>query len=101
MPDKSVVEEVGDLFITDTSVTLKLMPSKKSGTRAIRWFSKGYVTNVRSAAKDIAYLVGKVQGRTRVVRGLTVMTDRGTVGTDLKKTGLHKAVEKAGFSVIG
>lgn len=87
------------MFVTERAVTVKLMPSKKSGSRPIRWFSGGHVTNVRSAAKDIAYLVGKLQGRLRVVRGLTVMTDQGLT-MDLDKTGLSAAVEKAGFSVI-
>lgn len=99
MPGKARVEEVGDLFVTERAVTVKLMPSKKSGSRMIRWFSGGQVTNVRVAAKDIAYLVGKLQGRSRVVRGLTVMTDQG-VAMDLDKTGLSAAVERAGFSVI-
>lgn len=99
MPGKSRVEEVGDLFVTERAVTVKLMPSKKSGSRPIRWFSGGQVSNVRIAAKDIAYLVGKLQGRSRVVRGLTVMTDQG-LSMDLDKTGLGAAVEKAGFSII-
>ncbi len=99
MPGKSKVEEVGDLFVTESAVTVKLLPSKKSGSRPIRWFSQGCVTNVRTAAKDIAYLVGKLQGRSRIVRGLTVMTDQGA-GTDLEKTGLTQAVQKAGFTVL-
>ena len=94
-----VQEEVGDLFVTETAVTVKLMPSKKSGTRPIRWFAGGRVINVRSAARDIAYLVGKLQGRSRVVRGLTVMTDLGLTA-DLDKTGLPQAIQKAGFSVL-
>ena len=96
-PKKQV--EVGDLFVTESAVTIKLLPSKKSGTRPIRWFLGGSVTNVHLAAKDIAFLVGKVQGRTRVVRALTVMTDRGA-GHDLEKTGLSRAIEKAGFEVL-
>ena len=99
MPGKYKTEEVGDLFVTETAVTVKLLPSKKSGTRAIRWFSKGCVTNVRSAAKDIAFLVGRLQGRSRVVRGLTVMTDRG-VSADIETTGLVEAIAKAGFEVL-
>lgn len=99
MPGNSRVEEVGDLFVTESTVTVKLLPSKKSGSRLIRWFSRGCVTNVRSAAKDIAYLVGRLQGRSRVVRGLTVMTDAGH-GVDLEKTRLAQAIEKAGFAVL-
>ena len=96
---KKVSEEVGDLFITETAITVKLLPSRKSGSRPIRWFEGGTVTNVRNAARDIAFLIGKVKGKTRVVRNLTVMTDRGR-GADLGKMGLVAAVEKAGFSVI-
>ena len=63
MLDKSGQEyEVGDLFVTETALTLKLMPSRKSGTVSIRWFAKDGVTNVRRAAKDIQVLVGKIQG---------------------------------------
>jgi hypothetical protein len=100
MPDTNSQEEVGDLFVTETALTLKLMPSRKSGTLPIGWFAGGGVTNVRRAAKDIQILVGKLQGKGRVVRSLTVMTDRG-LDTDLKKTRLREAVSKAGFSVIG
>lgn len=101
MPEKSKQEyEVGDLFVTETALTLKLMPSRKSGTVAIRWFAKeGGVTNVRRAAKDIQFLVGKIQGRRLAVRGLVVTTDQGR-DTDLIRTRLHEAVEKAGFEVI-
>lgn len=99
MIDKNSQEEVGDLFVTETSLTLKLLPSRKSGTIAIRWFAKdGGVTNVRMAAKDISTLVGKLKGRL-VVRNLTVTTDRG-LDTDLGKTRLREAVKKAGFLVI-
>lgn len=100
MPDKSSTEyEVGDLFVTETAITVKLMPSRKSGTHPIRWFAKqGGVTNVRAAAKDIQFLVGKI-GRKRVVRGLTVTTDLG-LDTDLKATRLTEAVKKAGFEVL-
>ncbi|MBI5630453.1 MAG: hypothetical protein HY921_06175 [Elusimicrobia bacterium] len=90
---------MGDLFVTESSVTVKLLPSKKSGSRLIRWFAQGQVTNVRSAAKDIAYLIGKLQGRSRVVRSLTVMTHMGA-GTDLVKTGLARAVAQAGFEIL-
>ena len=99
MPDKNPQVEVGDLFVTETSLTLKLMPSRKSGTLQIRWFGEGGVTNVRRAARDIQSLVGKLQGRGRVVRALTVVTDRG-LDTDLKKTRLSEAVKKAGFLVL-
>ncbi len=100
MPGKKIQEEVGDLFVTDQAVTVKLLPSKKSGTHKISWFSEGSVTNVKVAAKDIAFLVGKLQGKSRVVKRLTVMTDRGP-SHDLTKTGLHEAVAKAGFDVLG
>ena len=100
MPAKSKVqEEVGDLFVTEKAVTVKLMPSKKSGSRPIRWFSGGCVTNAKAAAKDIAYLVGKLQGRSRVVRSLTVMTDLGA-GYDLGKTGLIQVLQKAGYALL-
>ncbi len=99
MIDKNSQEEVGDLFVTETALTLKLMPSRKSATVAIRWFAKDGVTNVRTAAKDIQSLVGKLRGRGRVVRNLTVTTDRG-LDTDLGKTRLREAVKKAGFLVI-
>lgn len=99
MSDKNSQEEVGDLFVTETALTLKLMPSRKSATLQIRWFAKDGVTNVRTAAKDIQTLVGKLRGRGRVVRNLTVTTDRG-LDTDLGKTRLAEAVKKAGFLVI-
>jgi hypothetical protein len=103
MPEKLKQEqeyEVGDLFVTETALTLKLMPSRKSGTVPIRWFAKdGGVTNVRRAAKDIQYLVGKIQGRKILIRGLTVTTDMGR-DTDLVRTRLSEAVKKAGFEVI-
>lgn len=101
MSEKSKQEyEVGDLFVTETALTLKLMPSRKSGTVPIRWFAKdGGVTNVRRAAKDIQFLVGKIQGSKLAVRGLVVTTDQGR-DTDLVRTRLSEAVEKAGFEVI-
>ena len=99
MAAKPMPEEVGDLFVTDSSVTLKLLPSRKSGSHNIRWFSGGSVTNVKLAARDISCLVGRLKGRSRIVRGLTVATDRGG-GVDLQKTGLPKAVAKAGFSIL-
>jgi hypothetical protein len=103
MPDKPAQEqkyEIGDLFVTETALTLKLMPSRKSGTVPIRWFAKGGVTNVRRAAKDIQFLVGKIRGRKLQVRGLNVTTDKGR-DTDLVGTRLSEAVVKAGFRVIG
>lgn len=100
MPDKTAAQfEVGDLFVTEAAITLKLMPSRKSGTFPIRWFAKGGVTNVKLAAKDIQRIVGKIQGRGRVVRGLVVTTDQGR-DTDLVATRLEEAVRKAGFEVI-
>lgn len=97
--DKKQMEEVADLFVSENSVTVKLLPSKKQGSRPISWFNNGSVTNVKVAAKDIATLIGKLQGRSRVVKRLTVMTDRG-LQHDLSSTGLHEAVVKAGFDVI-
>ena len=99
MPEKSKMVEVGDLFVTETAITVKLLPSKKSGSRPIRWFEDGRVTNARNAAKDLKYLVGKLQGAKRVVRGLTVMTDRGA-SYDLTETGLHEVLELAGLEVL-
>jgi len=100
MPGKSKVqEEVGDLFVTESAITVKLLPSKKSGTQSISWFSDGRVTNAKTATKDLKVLIGKLQGAKRVVRGLTVMTDRGAA-YDLSKTGLAKVVEAAGLAVI-
>jgi ribosomal protein L21E len=101
MPEKAQQEyEVGDLFVTETALTLKLLPSRKTGTVSIRWFAKnGGVINVRAAAKDIQVLVGKIQGRKLMVRGLVVTTDQGR-DTDLVRTRLSEAVTKAGFKVI-
>ena len=100
MPEKSSQEyEVGDLFVTESALTLKLMPSRKSASLPISWFARGGVTNVRRAAKDIQYLVGKLKGRRLRVRGLNVTTERGR-DTDLISTRLVEAVAKAGFEVI-
>jgi hypothetical protein len=100
MPTKKEKQiEVGDLFVTESAVTIKLLPSKKSGSRPIRWFEDGAVTNIQLAAKDIAFLIGKVQGSNRLVKSLTVMTDKGA-GIDLESTGLHKAIAKAGFEIL-
>lgn len=99
MPVKKCSEEVGDLFVTETLLTIKLLPSKKEGTRQIRWFENGSVTNVQAAAKDIAALIGKVGGRRLTIRALTVMTEMG-ITHDIAKCGLHAAVKKAGFEVL-
>ena len=100
MSDMSKQEyEVGDLFVTETAITLKLMPSRKSGTVSIDWFDKDGVTNVKRAAKDIQVLVGKLQGKKIMLRGLVVTTDRG-LDTDLNGTRLSEAVEKAGFELL-
>ncbi|MDX6768263.1 MAG: hypothetical protein SF051_01915 [Elusimicrobiota bacterium] len=100
MSDKTKTEmEVGDLFVTESSLTLKLLPSRKSGSMQIRWFANGCVTNVKGAAKDIQVLVGKLKGKKRQVRALNVTTAQGR-DTDLVKTRLNEAVSKAGFEVI-
>ncbi|HAM34397.1 MAG TPA: hypothetical protein DEB40_08870 [Elusimicrobia bacterium] len=96
---KPKTQEVGDLFVSETELTIKLLPSRKSGTQRIRWFSGGCVKNLKLAAKDISCLVGRLQGRSRVIRGLTVMTDRGAA-CDLERTGVPRAVTKAGFEVL-
>lgn len=92
-------EEVGDLFVTESSMTVKLLPSKKTASRTIRWFVDGSVVDRRKAAKEIAALVTRLQGKNRVVRGLTLMTDRG-VEQDLEDTGLPEVVSKAGFEPL-
>ena len=92
-------EEVGDLFISENLMMLKLMPSNKSASLSIKWFYDGMVTNHQIAAKDIAALVERVRGKSRVVRGLTLMTDKG-LRFDVSKSGLDKAVQKAGFTLI-
>lgn len=99
MKKKKGNEEVGDLFVTGTSIMVKLLPSRKVGSKLIRWFNKGVVTNARSAAKDISTLIGKVRRKSSVVRGLTVMTDRG-LRFDLNESGLPEVVEKAGFEML-
>lgn len=96
---KKGIEEVGDLFVTETSILVKLLPSRKVGSKVIRWFSNGLVTNNRTAAKDISTLIGKVRRKSSVVRGLTVMTDRG-LRFDLGVSGLPEAVQKAGFEML-
>ena len=99
MKARRLQEEVGDLFVTDRLMTIKLMPSKKSASKAIGWFQSGSVTNHRRAAREIAALVERLRGKSRVVRGLTLMTDKG-VDTDLTETGLIEAVSRAGFEPI-
>ena len=96
---RTMSEEVGDLFVTETTLTVKLLPSKKSASRNIRWFAGGCVTDLRLAAKEISCLVGRVQGRGRVVRALTLATDRG-VSCDVEATRLPRAVQRAGFRVL-
>jgi len=77
-------------------LTIKLLPSRKSASRSIRWFASGQVIDHQSAARDIAAVVDRLQGRSRVVRGLTLTTDQGTQA-DLGSTGLHRAVKRAGL----
>ncbi|MFA6092403.1 MAG: hypothetical protein WCU88_07550 [Elusimicrobiota bacterium] len=96
---KSFQEEIGDLFVTESSLTVKLHPSRKTESRDIQWFSGGTVRDRRSAARDIQALVDGLSGKKRVVRGLTVMTDRGA-SFDVVGSGLAEAVEKAGYSVL-
>lgn len=99
MKKKKGNHEVGDLFVTETAIMVKLLPSRKVGSKQIRWFANGVVTNARSAAKDISNLIGKVRRKSSVVRGLTVMTNRG-LRFDLSESGLPEAVEKAGFEML-
>ncbi len=96
---RSKQEEVGDLFVTEYKMTVKLLPSKKTASRQIRWFVDGSVTDHPKAAKEIAALVSRLQGKRRVVRGLTLMTDKG-VEQDLTETGLMEAVSKAGYTPL-
>jgi len=56
--------EVGDLFVTEAAITVKLLPSKKSASKLIEWFIDGSVTNQRAAARDIASLVERCGGKT-------------------------------------
>ena len=92
-------EEVGDLFVTEFKMTVKLLPSKKTASRQIRWFVDGFVTDHQKAAKEIAALVSRLQGKSRVVHGLTLMTDKG-VEQNLSETGLLEAVSKAGYTPL-
>ena len=92
-------EEVGDLFVTERELLLKLLPSNKTATKRIRWFLNGAVTDHQEAVEDIAGLVARIKGKTRIVRGLTLMTHHGPA-FDLAGSGLSRAVERAGFSVL-
>ena len=92
-------EEVGDLFVTDSLLTIKLLPSKKSASKPIDWFENGEVVDHATAAKDIAAVVERLQGKNRVVRGLTIMTEKGTQ-QELDRTGLLKVISKAGFTPL-
>jgi hypothetical protein len=92
-------EEVGNLFVTENSMTVKLMPSKKVASKAIHWFHDGAVTDRRKAAREIQQFIGRLQGKSRVVRGLTLGTDKG-VDCDLMETGLIEVVSKAGFEPL-
>jgi hypothetical protein len=94
-----VPEEVGDLFVTNTEISVKLFPSRKSKSRPIDWFPDGVVSDHGRAARDIQDLLSGLQNSRRVVRGLTVMTPLGS-RCDLRKNGLHQAVEKAGFEIL-
>src|SRR5205807_2695399 len=64
-------QEVGDLFVTQELIVLKLLPSNRSASRRIRWFANGAVTDHAAAAQDIATLVERLIGRSHVIRGLT------------------------------
>ncbi|MFA6029971.1 MAG: hypothetical protein WC969_08970 [Elusimicrobiota bacterium] len=92
-------EEIGDLFVTESEVTVKLHPSCKTKKKPIAWFADGEVQDHRRAVRDIQGLVEGLRGKTRIVRGLTVTTDRGA-HFDLDGSGLGDAVEKAGFSIL-
>ena len=92
-------EEVGDLFVTENLLTIKLLPSRKSASKPIRWFVDGQVSDNQAAARDIAAVVERLQGKSRVVRGLTLMTDQGT-HADIGSTGLHRAVKRAGLTPL-
>lgn len=92
-------EEVGDLFVTESLMTVKLLPSKKSGSKKIAWFTDGVVVNRRKAVREINALVNRLSGKSRVVRGLTLTTDKG-VDQDLSETGLLEVVSKAGFDPL-
>lgn len=92
-------EEVGDLFVTDNLITIKLLPSRKSASKSIDWFENGQVVDHSTAAKDIATVVSRLLGKNRVVRGLTIMTEKGTQ-QDLSRTGLLRVVSKAGFTPL-
>lgn len=82
--------------MTERQILLKLFPSKKTASKLISWFVGGAVIDHRTAAKDIATLVEKLKGRSHVVQGLTLMTDRG-LRFDIHGSGLSKAVKRAGY----
>ena len=88
--------QVGDLFVTKDQILLKLLPSKKTASKPIQWFEDGVVTDHHTAVKDISGLVEQLKRRSDVIRGLTLMTDRG-LDFDVKKSGLTKVVQKAGY----
>ena len=92
-------EEVGDLFVTESLMTVKLLPSKKSGSKKIEWFTDGVVIDHKKAAREISALVTRLSGKSRVVRGLTLTTDKG-VDQDLSETGLIEVVSRAGFEPL-
>lgn len=94
-----IQEEVGDLFVTDRLMTIKLLPSKKSASKPIQWFEDGQVINHSAATRDIASVVGKLIGKNKVVRRLTIMTEKGTQ-QDLTSTGLLRVVSAAGFTPL-
>lgn len=96
---KSQEEEIGDLFVTESELTVKLHPSRKTKRKSISWFAGGSVKDRRSAVRDIQGLVERLRGKTRVVRGLIVSTDRGAL-FDLDDSGLGAVVAKAGFSLL-
>lgn len=92
-------EEVGDLFVTEELLCLKLLPSDKRASKRIKWFVGGAVTDPAAAIEDISRLVDRTRGRSRVVRGLTLMTNHGK-DFDTAKSGLARAVAKAGFRIL-
>jgi len=94
-----IQEEVGDLFVTDRLLTIKLLPSKKSASKPIRWFENGQVIDHPEAARDIASVVGRLIGKNRTVRGLTIMTEKGTQ-QNLGRSGLLRVVSRAGFTPL-
>lgn len=88
-------EEVGDLFVGEDRILLKLLPSHKEGSLRIDWFAGGSVTDAQAAAGDISELVKRTGGRSSVVRGLTVLTRQGRPHDTLAR-----AVERAGYKLL-